>query len=104
MAKRTLPNRGYIFEAVWAAAIAARFYRRLGDFENITKTRALQKSISKRVELQTLPRISSKVFITHRCAFSGRVWSVNRKTRYSRFLFRTESYDGNIPGCRRASW
>jgi hypothetical protein len=60
MAKRTLPNRGYIFEAVWAAAIAARFYRRLGDFENITKTKALQKSISRRVELQTLPRISSK--------------------------------------------
>jgi len=54
--------------------------------------------------LALLPRISSKVFITHRCAFSGRVWSVNRKTRYSRFLFRTESYDGNIPGCRRASW
>ncbi len=31
MAKRSLPNRGYIFEAVWAAAIAARFYKRFGN-------------------------------------------------------------------------
>jgi len=30
MAKRKLPNRGYIFEAVWAAAVAARFYKRFG--------------------------------------------------------------------------
>lgn len=33
MAKRSLPNRGYIFEAVWAAAIAARFYKRFGTVE-----------------------------------------------------------------------
>lgn len=31
--KRSLPNRGYIFEAVWAAAIAARFYKRFGKVE-----------------------------------------------------------------------
>lgn len=30
MAIRKLPNRGYIFEAVWAAAVAARFYKRFG--------------------------------------------------------------------------
>ena len=34
MAKRKLPNRGYIFEAVWAtAAIAARFYKRFGKVQ-----------------------------------------------------------------------
>ena len=33
MAKRTLPNRGYIFEAVWAAAVAARFYKRFGKVQ-----------------------------------------------------------------------
>lgn len=33
MAKRTLPNRGYIFEAVWAAAVAARFYKRFGKIQ-----------------------------------------------------------------------
>ena len=33
MAKRKLPNRGYIFEAVWAAAVAARFYKRFGKIQ-----------------------------------------------------------------------
>jgi len=65
MAKRTLPNRGYIFEAVWAAAIAARFYRRIGDLEKIEgkqkqSVNAFQKSVSKRTQLQTLPGISTK--------------------------------------------
>jgi hypothetical protein len=60
MAKRNLPNRGYIFEAVWAAAVAARFYKRIGDIENIAKPGAFEKSASRRVTLQTLPRISTK--------------------------------------------
>jgi len=60
MAERNLPNRGYIFEAVWAAAVAARFYKRIGDIENIAKPGAFEKSASRRVTLQTLPRISTK--------------------------------------------
>lgn len=40
----------------------------------------------------------------NRCFKSGRQWSVNKLTRYSRFVFRRESYLGNIPGFKRASW
>lgn len=60
MAKRNLPNRGYIFEAVWTAAVAARFYKRIGDIEKIQKPGAFEKSSSKRISLQTLPGISAK--------------------------------------------
>ena len=60
MAKRNLPNRGYIFEAVWTAAVAARFYKRIGDIEKIQKPGAFEKSASKRIPLQTLPGISAK--------------------------------------------
>lgn len=60
MTKRNLPNRGYIFEAVWAAAIAARFYKRIGDIEKIKKTGAFEKSTSRRIAMQNLPRISTK--------------------------------------------
>ena len=60
MAKRNLPNRGYIFEAVWTAAVAARFYKRIGDIEKIQKPGAFKKSASKRIPLQTLPGISAK--------------------------------------------
>ena len=54
--------------------------------------------------LTTLPRISSRTFMVNRCVVSGRVWSVNKQTGYNRFIFRTESYNSNIPGCKRASW
>jgi small subunit ribosomal protein S14 len=39
----------------------------------------------------------------NRCVLTGRAHSVVKKAHYSRFVFRTESYNGNIPGCRRAS-
>lgn len=54
--------------------------------------------------LSMLPRSSAKTRITNRCVFSGRVWAVNRKTNYSRFLFRDQAYNSNLPGFRRASW
>jgi hypothetical protein len=60
MAKRNLPNRGYIFEAVWTAAVAARFYKRIGDIEKIQKPGAFEKSASKRISLQTLPPVNQK--------------------------------------------
>lgn len=53
------PNRGYIFEAVWAAAVASRFYKRIGDIEKIQKSGAFEKSSSKRISLQTLPRVNA---------------------------------------------
>ena len=62
---RARANRGYVFEAVWAAAVAARFYKRFVDL-----TRA-QRSIDRyrrmvmakdpsleREEIKTLPRVS----------------------------------------------
>lgn len=54
--------------------------------------------------LSMIPRSLSKTRLSNRCVFSGRVWSVNRKTNYSRFVFRDEAYKSNIPGFRRASW
>lgn len=55
-------------------------------------------------QLILLPRISSKSMVVNRCVVSGRVWGVNRKTKYSRFKLRFESYNSNIPGYRKASW
>lgn len=40
----------------------------------------------------------------NRCVISGRVWNVLKKTKCSRFVFRTEAYHGNMPGCKKASW
>lgn len=54
--------------------------------------------------LSMLPQLSSKIQVNNRCVFTGRVWSVNRKTGYTRFVMRDESYKSNLPGIRRASW
>ena len=54
--------------------------------------------------LSLLPRFSSRSVVRNRCSVSGRFWSLNRRTRYSRFVFRSEAYSSNIPGCARASW
>lgn len=51
-----------------------------------------------------ISRYSSVVQQRNRCVLTGRVWNVTKKVQYSRFIFRTQAYAGNIPGCRRASW
>ena len=53
--------------------------------------------------LTTLPKYSAVNFASNRCTISGRVWSVNKKTKYNRFILRSEVAKSNIPGCRRAS-
>lgn len=54
--------------------------------------------------LSTLPRVSSGTLTNNRCVVSGRVWSVNKHTQFSRFVFRKKMYQADIPGCKRASW
>jgi ribosomal protein S14 len=51
-----------------------------------------------------LLRLSSITKQKNKCVITGRVWSTVRLTRYSRFFFRTESNNGNLPGFQRASW
>lgn len=49
-------------------------------------------------------RWSTLIRQRNRCTVTGRVHNVNKKTGYSRFIFRSEAYKGNLPGFRRASW
>jgi len=50
------------------------------------------------------PRRASIIQQVNRCFLTGRPWYVQKYTRYSRFKFRTESNQGNLPGFKRASW
>ena len=40
----------------------------------------------------------------NRCFLTGRNWYIVKNTKMSRFVFRTESNNGNIAGFKRASW
>ena len=50
-----------------------------------------------------LVRFSSIGAQRNRCMITGRVHNVLSKPRYSRFVFRTESYHGSMPGCKKAN-
>lgn len=75
-------------------------------FKSIKKNKFLP--YSKRYQAQyyqsAFHKNSSINKIRNRCIISGRVWSVNRKTRYGRFTLRFESYKSTLPGFQRASW
>jgi len=49
-------------------------------------------------------RFHSSTRVQNRCVITGRIWSINKFTKFSRFYFRTNTNYGNIPGFRRASW
>ncbi len=51
-----------------------------------------------------LLRISSISQQKNKCVITGRVWSTVKLTKFSRFIFRVESNNGNLPGFKRASW
>ena len=56
------------------------------------------------LQLQKLPRDSSKVRLTHRCKLTGRPHGVYRKFGLSRNMLRIYAMKGEIPGLRKASW
>lgn len=51
-----------------------------------------------------LMRLASLNQQKNRCVLTGRIRSVIKKTNLSRFVFRIESNNGNLPGFKRASW
>ena len=50
-----MANRGYIFEAVWAAAVAARFYKRFGQTRRLQQMQRAYES--KSIGLQNIGRL-----------------------------------------------
>jgi len=50
-----------------------------------------------------MSRASSITQTRNRCVVSGRKWMIVQKARYARFVFRKESYSGNLPGLSRGS-
>jgi small subunit ribosomal protein S14 len=56
------------------------------------------------LQLQKLPRDSSKSRLRNRCQITGRPHGVYRKFRLSRIKLREEGMKGNVPGLKKASW
>jgi len=70
----------------------------------INKSTSISRRYLAAYLLSKQPRFSASTFSNNRCTVSGRVWSVNGKTGYGRFVFRNKAYNSELPGFRRASW
>lgn len=57
-----------------------------------------------RLKLQKLPRDTSPIRVTTRCAMSGRSRGNYRKFGLSRIAFRELAHRGLLPGVTKASW
>lgn len=55
-------------------------------------------------KLQSLPRDSSPVRLTTRCALTGRPRAVYQKFNLGRNKLREATMRGDVPGLRKASW
>lgn len=56
------------------------------------------------LELEKLPRDSSKTRVRNRCQITGRGRGIYRKFRFSRIILRKFAMEAKIPGLTKASW
>ena len=76
-------------------ALKAVINSRTADFEDKWQAQ---------LDLQKLPRNSSRSRLQRRCTLTGRPHGVYRKFGLGRNKLREHAMFGNIPGLRKASW
>lgn len=85
-------------------SVKARDIKRRKLVAKYAAKRAALKEAGEWVELQKLPRNSSKVRLKNRCQLTGRPKGYIRFFGLSRNQFRQLASDGKIPGVTKASW
>ena len=82
----------------------ARDAKRAKLVAKYAEKRAALKAAGEFVELQKLPRNSSKVRMRNRCKLTGRPRGYMRLFGISRVTFREMASFGKIPGVTKSSW
>lgn len=65
---------------------------------------SFEEKLSAQLQLQKLPRDSSRCRLRNRCVVTGRSRGVYRKFGLARNKLREYAMEGLIPGLRKASW
>lgn len=68
------------------------------------KTISIEDRMKLQLELNKMPRNSSKCRIRNRCEITGRARGYYRKFRLSRIMLRELGNAGVIPGLTKSSW
>jgi small subunit ribosomal protein S14 len=85
-------------------SMKARDAKRAKLVAKYAEKRAALKAEGEFVELQKLPRNSSKVRMRNRCKLTGRPRGYMRLFGISRVTFREMASFGKIPGVTKSSW
>lgn len=85
-------------------SLKAREVKRLRMVEKYATKRAELKKNGEWIELQKLPKNSSKIRLHNRCKLTGRPKGYMRIFGISRINFREMALAGLIPGVTKASW
>ncbi|MDN5924735.1 MAG: 30S ribosomal protein S14 [Xanthomonadales bacterium] len=70
----------------------------------VSVTASYDEKMAAEAKLQSLPRDSSPVRLTTRCALTGRPRAVYQKFHLGRNKLREATMRGDVPGLRKASW
>ncbi|MCO6494210.1 MAG: 30S ribosomal protein S14 [Bacteroidetes bacterium] len=85
-------------------SIKARDVKRRKLVQKFEAKRAALKEAGEWVELQKMPRNSSKVRLRNRCQLTGRPKGYIRQFGICRNQLRKLASEGKIPGVTKASW
>jgi len=85
-------------------SMKARERKRKSLYDKYEEKRQQLKAEGNYIELQKLPRNSSKVRMHNRCTLTGRPKGYIRTFGLSRITFREMASNGLIPGVKKASW
>ena len=83
-----------------------KFERKRLIFKSIIKNAYLADIVrwNAALKLTELPSSSSKVYLTNRCALTGRYKFINKFYRFSRIEFLKLARSGNISNLRKSTW
>lgn len=86
--------------------LAAKYNSRYKKLKSrvMDKTISIEERFEAQLELNKLPRNSSKVRQRNRCRVTGRPRGVYRKFQVSRIALRELAAFGLLPGIKKSSW
>ena len=83
-----------------------KFEKKRNNLKKIIMNKKLElaERFAAQLELDKLPKNSSRVRIRNRCGISGRPHGYYRKLKISRIALRDMASSGKIPGIIKSSW
>lgn len=101
-----MAKKSMIAREVKRAALIKKYQEKREDLKEIIRSpnSSFEEKENAQLQLQKLPRDSSKSRLRNRCNLTGRPHGYYRKFGLSRNKLREATMRGDVPGVTKASW